>query len=144
MKKSHIMILYAHYNSLIILCDNHGWDKSHIMIPDVIQVSRLKNASSDLIVYVSWNGTINDITFESQSDLMQLPIKLLKIQTLKSTLNNLIYIKNCMTSTCQLQKWQSNKKKLNNMFTFLQIIKLGKPNKKLNTIILLKDFLKSK
>ena len=77
--------IYAHYNSLIILCRNNERDKSHILIPDVIQISRLKNASSNLIVYVSRNGTINDMTFENQSDLMQLPIKLLEIQTLKST-----------------------------------------------------------
>ena len=68
--------IYAHFNSLNILLGHQGKGKSQIMLRDVIQISRMKNSNFHLIVYVSRNGSINDATFVSQRELIQLPIKI--------------------------------------------------------------------
>lgn len=146
--------IYSYYNSLNILVGQQGKGKSHIMLRDVIQMSRMKNAGFHLIVYVSRNGTINDATFESQRELIQLPIKTVADSNAEEYLKQLdlykeLYNKYSSTPKIVIEGTESpfakqNEKKLNDMFEFLHINKLGQPNKPLNTIILCEDFLKSK
>ena len=66
--------IFAYYNSLNILVGNQGRGKTHIMLRDIIQISRLPNSNFHLIVYISKNGSINDSTFEAQQDLIKLPV----------------------------------------------------------------------
>ena len=44
--------IYSYYNSLNIFVGQQGKGKRHIMLRDVIQMSRMKNAGFHLIVYV--------------------------------------------------------------------------------------------
>lgn len=68
--------IYSWYNSLNILVGPQGKGKTHVMLRDIIQISRLpKENSFHLIVYISKNGSINDSTFEAQQELIQLPIQ---------------------------------------------------------------------
>ena len=67
--------IFVYYNSLNILVGNQGKGKTHIDIRDLIQIFRLQNTNVHLIVYISKNGTINDSTFESQQELIKLPIE---------------------------------------------------------------------
>ena len=136
--------IYSFYNSLNILVGNQGRGKSHVMLRDVIQMSRMNNANFHLVVYVSRNGSINDATFESQRELIQLPIKVVSDSNAEEYLKQLDLYKELYNKYSSTPKIAINEKKLNEMFNFLHITKLGKPNTPLNTIILLEDFLKSK
>lgn len=60
--------IYTNYNSLNILVGNQGKGKTHTMLRDIIQISRLKDTNVHLIVYISKNGSINDSTFEAQQE----------------------------------------------------------------------------
>ena len=55
--------IYANYNSLNIIVGAQGKGKSHVVLRDIIQISRLKEQNFHLIVYISKNGNINDSTF---------------------------------------------------------------------------------
>ena len=113
------------------------------MLRDVIQMSRLKNSNFHLIVYVSRNGSINDSTFESQRELIQLPIKVVSDSNAEEYLKQLDLYKQLYNKYTSTPKITIDEKKLNAMFSFLHITKLGKPNTPFNTIILCEDFLKS-
>ncbi len=67
--------IYANYNSLNIIVGAQGKGKSHIVLRDIIQISRLKESNVHQIVYISKNGVINDSTFEAQRELINLPVK---------------------------------------------------------------------
>ena len=136
--------IYSYHNSFNILVGNQGRGKSHVMLRDVIQMSRMKNSNFHLVVYVSRNGSINDATFESQRELIQLPIKVISDSNAEEYLKQLDLYKQLYNKYSSTPKITINEKKLNEMFNFLHINKLGKPNTPLNTIILLEDFLKSK
>lgn len=155
--------IYANYNSLNILVGNQGKGKTHIMLRDIIQISRLKDANLGkasghspfhLIVYISKNGSINDSTFEAQQELIQLPIQVVSDGNAEKYLKELdlwkeLYDKYCeRSSVCTANGTKCtpgiSSEKLQQMFEFLHINKLGKPNEPLNTIILCEDFVKSK
>ena len=178
--------IYVNYNSLNILVGNQGKGKTHIMLRDIIQISRLQKANLGetsghnpfhLIVYVSKNGSINDSTFEAQQELIQLPIHVVSDSNAEKYLKELdlwkeLYDRVCeslgtefVAGSCKASDKQrqqtslyessllttGNKftpgissEKLQQMFEFLHINKLGKPDEPLNTIILCEDFVKSK
>lgn len=136
--------IYANYNSLNIIVGAQGKGKSHIVLRDIIQISRLKESNVHQIVYISKNGIINDSTFEAQRELINLPVKVVSDTNAEAYLKELdlwkeLYIKYSSTSRITI-----NEDKLEKMFQFLNINKLGKPNVPLNTIILCEDFIKSK
>lgn len=136
--------IYANYNSLNIIVGAQGKGKSHIVLRDIIQISRLKESNVHQIVYISKNGVINDSTFEAQRELINLPVKVVSDTNAEAYLKELdlwkeLYIKYSSTSRITI-----NEDKLEKMFQFLNINKLGKPNVPLNTIILCEDFIKSK
>lgn len=133
--------IYSFHNSLNILVGQQGKGKSHIMLRDIIQISRLKNHNFHLIVYVSRNGSINDATFESQRELIQLPIKVISDSSAEEYLKQLDLYKELYNKYSSSPKITVPDQKLNELFSFLHINKLGAP---LNTIILCEDFLKSK
>ena len=87
--------IYSYYNSLNILVGNQGRGKSHVVIRDIIQMSRLKDANFHLIVYVSRNGSINDATFLAQRELIQLPIKVISDDNAEEYLKQLDLYKDC-------------------------------------------------
>ena len=134
----------SYYNSLNILVGNQGKGKTHVMLRDVIQISRLKDCNFHLIVYISKNGSINDSTFETQQDLIQLPIIVISDSNAEKYLKELDLYKELFDKYCNTPKITIDNDKLNKMFEFLHVNKLNKPNQPLNTIILCEDFVKSK
>ena len=136
--------IFAYYNSLNILVGNQGRGKTHIMLRDIIQISRLKDCNFHLIVYISKNGSINDSTFEAQQELIQLPIQVISDSNAEKYLKELDLYKELFDKYCNTPKITIDNDKLNKMFEFLHVNKLNKPNQPLNTIILCEDFVKSK
>lgn len=136
--------IYSYYNSLNILVGNQGKGKTHVMLRDVIQISRLKDCNFHLIVYISKNGSINDSTFEAQQELIQLPIQVISDSNAEKYLKELDLYKELFDKYCNTPKITIDNNKLNSMFEFLHVNKLNKPNQPLNTIILCEDFVKSK
>ena len=136
--------IFAYYNSLNILVGNQGRGKTHIMLRDIIQISRLKDCNFHLIVYISKNGSINDSTFEAQQELIQLPIQVISDSNAEKYLKELDLYKELFDKYCNTPKITIDNNKLNSMFEFLHVNKLNKPNQPLNTIILCEDFVKSK
>ena len=129
--------IYSYYNSLNIIVGAQGKGKSHIVLRDIIQISRLPNANFHLIVYISKNGNINDSTFEAQRELINLPIKVVSDSNAEEYLKELDLWKQLYNHANKLTE-----DKLQKMFEFLNINKLG--TQPLNTIILCEDFIKSK
>ncbi len=135
--------IYANYNSLNIIVGAQGKGKSHIVLRDIIQISRLKDAFH-LIVYISKNGVINDSTFEAQRELIKLPIKVISDSNAENYLKELdlwkeLYDKYVNNNT------RLDEEKINKMLSFLCISKTSSRSAKpLNTIILCEDFIKSK
>ena len=150
--------IYANYNSLNIIVGSQGKGKSHIVLRDIIQISRLKNSNVHLIVYISKNGTINDSTFEAQRELIDLPVQVVSDNNAENYLKELDLWKELYDKYTSVGRVTIDQEKLNKMFNFLhisqrsssqsEINKLGKPQAKpntpLNTIILCEDFIKSK
>lgn len=136
--------IYAWYNTLNILVASQGKGKSHTVIRDIIQMSRLNNGAFHMIVYVSKNGIINDSTFESQRELINLPIEVVADSNAERYLKELDLWKELYNKYSSVGKVTVEEPKLQQMFEFLHINKLGKPNVPLNTIILCEDFIKSK
>lgn len=102
--------IYANYNSLNILVGNQGKGKTHIMLRDIIQISRLQKANLGetsrhnpfhLIVYVSKNGSINDSTFEAQQELIQLPIHVVSDSNAEKYLKELDLWKELYDRVCE-------------------------------------------
>ena len=148
--------IYSNYNSLNIIVGAQGKGKSHIVLRDIIQISRLKNSNFHLIVYISKNGNINDSTFEAQRELINLPVQVVSDTNAEEYLKELDLWKQLYTRYSSESKVVIDEDKLQQMFKFLciegcetsrdikNIDKLGKPNQVLNTIILCDDFIKSK
>ena len=154
--------IYANYNSLNIVVGVQGKGKSHVVLRDIIQISRLKDHNFHLIVYISKNGNINDSTFEAQRELINLPIKVVSDSNAEDYLKELDLWKQLYTRYTHTanQVDEASAEKLQQMFQFLNIspssttITLAKPSvgpsqmanvvKPLNTIILCEDFIKSK
>ena len=114
--------IYSYYNSLNILVGQQGKGKSHIMLRDIIQISRMKNANFHLIVYVSRNGSINDATFESQRELIQLPIKVISDSNAEEYLKQLDLYKELYNKYSSTPKITINEKKMNEMFTSINLV----------------------
>lgn len=134
--------IYANYNSLNIIVGAQGKGKSHIVLRDIIQISRIPGAAH-LIVYISKNGVINDSTFEAQRELIKLPIKVISDSNAENYLKELdlwkeLYDKYVNNNT------RLDEEKINKMLSFLCISQLNSQAKPLNTIILCEDFIKSK
>ena len=135
--------IYANYNSLNIIVGAQGKGKSHIVLRDIIQISRIPGAAH-LIVYISKNGVINDSTFEAQRELIKLPIKVISDSNAENYLKELdlwkeLYDKYVNNNT------RLDEEKINKMLSFLCISKTSSRSAKpLNTIILCEDFIKSK
>ena len=134
--------IYANYNSLNIIVGAQGKGKSHIVLRDIIQISRIPGAAH-LIVYISKNGVINDSTFEAQRELIKLPIKVISDSNAENYLKELdlwkeLYDKYVNNNT------RLDEEKINKMLSFLCISKLNSIKSPLNTIILCEDFIKSK
>lgn len=136
--------IYANYNSLNIIVGAQGKGKSHIVLRDIIQISRLKESNVHQIVYISKNGVINDSTFEAQRELINLPVKVVSDTNAEAYLKELDLWKELYIKYTSVGRITINEDKLQKMFQFLNINKLGKPNVPLNTIILCEDFIKSK
>ncbi len=137
--------IYSWYNSLNILVGPQGKGKTHVMLRDIIQISRLpKENSFHLIVYISKNGSINDSTFEAQQELIQLPIHVVSDANAEKYLKELDLWKELYDRYSTTPRITIDNDKLQQMFEFLRINKLGKPNQPLNTIILCEDFVRSK
>ena len=136
--------IYANYNSLNIIVGAQGKGKSHIVLRDIIQISRLKESNVHQIVYISKNGVINDSTFEAQRELINLPVKVVSDTNAEAYLKELDLWKELYDKYSGTSRITINEDKLEKMFQFLNINKLGKPNMPLNTIILCEDFIKSK
>lgn len=136
--------IYSNYNSLNIIVGAQGKGKSHIVLRDIIQISRLKNSNFHLIVYISKNGNINDSTFEAQRELINLPVQVVSDTNAEEYLKELDLWKQLYDKYSNVSKVVIEEDKLQQMFKFLRIDKLGKPNQVLNTIILCEDFIKSK
>lgn len=149
--------IYSWYNSLNILVGPQGKGKTHVMLRDIIQISRLpKENSFHLIVYISKNGSINDSTFEAQQELIQLPIQVVSDANAEKYLKELDLWKELYDRYSTTPRITIDNDKLQQMFEFLRITpaqaelsrglydKLGKPNQPLNTIILCEDFVRSK
>ena len=133
--------IFAYYNSLNILVGNQGKGKSHIVLRDIIQISRLANANVHLIVYISKSGTINDSTFEAQQDLIQLPIQCITDSEADKYLKQLDLYKDLYSKCCK-NKEAINKELVTKMFDFLHVNKFNKSGV-LNTVIVCEDFVKS-
>lgn len=134
--------IYANYNSLNIIVGAQGKGKSHIVLRDIIQISRIPGAAH-LIVYISKNGVINDSTFEAQRELIKLPIKVISDSNAENYLKELdlwkeLYDKYVNNNT------RLDEEKINKMLSFLCISQLNSIKSPLNTIILCEDFIKSK
>ena len=134
--------IYANYNSLNIIVGAQGKGKSHIVLRDIIQISRIPGAAH-LIVYISKNGVINDSTFEAQRELIKLPIKVISDSNAENYLKELdlwkeLYDKYVNNNT------RLDEEKINKMLSFLCISQLNLIKSPLNTIILCEDFIKSK
>lgn len=135
--------IYANYNSLNIIVGAQGKGKSHIVLRDIIQISRIPGAAH-LIVYISKNGVINDSTFEAQRELIKLPVKVISDSNAENYLKELdlwkeLYDKYVNNNT------RLDEEKINKMLSFLCISKTSSRSAKpLNTIILCEDFIKSK
>lgn len=135
--------IYANYNSLNIIVGAQGKGKSHIVLRDIIQISRIPGAAH-LIVYISKNGVINDSTFEAQRELIKLPIKVISDSNAENYLKELdlwkeLYDKYVNNNT------RLDEEKINKMLSFLCISQTSSRSAKpLNTIILCEDFIKSK
>ena len=134
--------IYANYNSLNIIVGAQGKGKSHIVLRDIIQISRLKDAFH-LIVYISKNGVINDSTFDAQRELIKLPVKVISDSNAENYLKELDLWKELY------EKYMNNNislstEKVNNMLSFLGISQRDTTKKSLNTVILCEDFIKSK
>ena len=154
--------IYANYNSLNIVVGAQGKGKSHVVLRDIIQISRLKDHNFHLIVYISKNGNINDSTFEAQRELINLPIKVVSDSNAEDYLKELDLWKQLYARYTD----EVSAEKLQQMFKFLNIshcvlepceispssttTTLVEPSqmanvvKPLNTIILCEDFIKSK
>lgn len=135
--------IYTYYNSLNIIVGAQGKGKSHIVLRDIIQISRLKDTNIHQIVYISKNGVINDSTFEAQRELINLPVKVVSDANAESYLKELDLWKE-LYSKVSGTGLKLTQEKLEKMFKFLSINRLGKPGVQLNTIILCEDFIKSK
>lgn len=133
--------VFAYYNSLNILVGNQGKGKSHIVLRDIIQISRMKNSNVHLIVYVSKSGTINDSTFEAQQDLIQLPIQCVTDTDADKYLKQLDLYKDLFAKCCKNSNAIS-KERIQQMFEFLHVNKFNKSGV-LNTIIICEDFVRS-
>lgn len=134
--------IYANYNSLNIIVGAQGKGKSHIVLRDIIQISRIPGAAH-LIVYISKNGVINDSTFEAQRELIKLPVKVISDSNAENYLKELdlwkeLYDKYVNNNT------RLDEEKINKMLSFLCISQANSQVKPLNTIILCEDFIKSK
>mgnify|MGYP001087787013 FL=1 len=136
--------IYANYNSLNVLVGAQGKGKSHIVLRDIIQISRLNSSDFHLIVYISKNGNINDSTFEAQRELINLPVQVVSDANAEEYLKELDLWKDLYNKYCTVGRVNIEQDKLDKMFEFLHITKLGKPNSCLNTVILCEDFIKSK
>ena len=136
--------IYAHYNSLNIIVGAQGKGKSHIVLRDIIQISRLKSSNVHQIVYISKNGVVNDSTFEAQRELIDLPVKVVSDSNAEAYLKELDLWKELYDRYTNVGRITIDDMKLEKMFQFLNIDKLGKPNVPLNTIIMCEDFIKSK
>lgn len=136
--------IYSWYNSLNILVGPQGKGKTHVMLRDIIQISRLQDKNFHLIVYISKNGSINDSTFEAQQELIQLPIHVVSDANAEKYLKELDLWKELYDRYSTTPRITIDNDKLQQMFDFLRINKLGKPNQPLNTIILCEDFVRSK
>lgn len=145
--------IYANYNSLNIIVGAQGKGKSHIVLRDIIQISRIPGAAH-LIVYISKNGVINDSTFEAQRELIKLPIKVISDSNAENYLKELdlwkeLYDKYVNNNT-RLDDSSAGpsfacEEKINKMLSFLCISQTSSRSAKpLNTIILCEDFIKSK
>ena len=133
--------VFAYYNSLNILVGNQGKGKSHIVLRDIIQISRMKDSNFHLIVYISKSGTINDSTFEAQQDLIQLPIECVTDTDADKYLKQLDLYKDLYAKCCK-NKDVINKEVIQQMFEFLHVDKFNKSGV-LNTIIICEDFVRS-
>lgn len=133
--------VFAYYNSLNILCGNQGKGKTHILLRDIIQISRLQDCNFHLIVYISKSGTINDSTFEAQQELIQLPIQCVTDKDADKYLKQLDLYKDLFAKYCKNSS-SVNDELVSKMFDFLHVTK---PNSTgvLNTIIIAEDFVKS-
>lgn len=143
--------IFAYYNSLNILVGNQGKGKSHIVIRDLIQISRLSNTNIHLIVYISKSGTINDSTLESQRELIKLPIQAIADVDAEKYLKKLDLYKDLYSKYCNGVDISNDV--VNDMFEFLHLSnnsRLTAPYDSvagcnpLNTIIVCEDFVKSK
>lgn len=134
--------IFAYYNSLNILCGNQGKGKSHIVVRDIIQISRIKNNNVHLVVYISKSGTINDSTFEAQQELIQLPIQCISDRDADKYLKQLDLYKDLYSKCCKSNNNNVNSETLQKMFDFLHVNKFNKDGV-LNTIIIAEDFVKS-
>ena len=133
--------IFAYYNSLNILVGNQGKGKSHIVLRDIIQISRMKNSNVHLIVYISKSGTINDSTFEAQRDLIQLPIQCVSDNDAEKYLKQLDLYKDLYAKCCKNHS-AINNEGIHQMFDFLHVNKFNKSGV-LNTVIVCEDFVKS-
>ena len=146
--------VFAYYNSLNILVGNQGKGKSHIVLRDIIQISRMKDSNFHLIVYISKSGTINDSTFEAQQDLIQLPIECVTDTDADKYLKQLDLYKDLYAKCCKNDLLKQglrsdapnkdviNKEVIQQMFEFLHVDKFNKSGV-LNTIIICEDFVRS-
>ena len=133
--------IFAYYNSLNILVGNQGKGKSHIVIRDLIQISRLSNTNIHLIVYISKSGTINDSTLESQQDLIKLPIQVIADVDAEKYLKKLDLYKDLYTKYCRGVDIPDDV--MNDMFEFLHLSNNNRFTAPLSTIIVCEDFVKS-
>lgn len=134
--------IFAYYNSLNILVGNQGKGKSHIVIRDLIQISRLSNTNIHLIVYISKSGTINDSTLESQRELIKLPIQAIADVDAEKYLKKLDLYKDLYSKYCNGVDISNDV--VNDMFEFLHLSNNSRLTAPLNTIIVCEDFVKSK
>lgn len=134
--------IYANYNSLNIIVGAQGKGKSHIVLRDIIQISRIPGAAH-LIVYISKNGVINDSTFEAQRELIKLPIKVISDSNAENYLKELDLWKELYDKYVN-NNARLDEEKINKMLSFLCISQLNLIKSPLNTIILCEDFIKSK
>lgn len=132
--------IFAYYNSLNILVGQQGKGKSHIVLRDIIQISRL-NKDFHLIVYISKSGQINDITFESQQELIKLPIQCISDKDADKYLKQLDLCKDLYAKCCKNPNCVNNDIK-QQLFEFLHVNSFNESGV-LNTIIICEDFVKS-
>ena len=133
--------IFAYYNSLNILVGQQGKGKTHILLRDIIQISRLQDCNFHLIVYISKSGTINDSTFESQQELIQLPIQCVSDKDADKYLKQLDLYKDLFAKYCK-DRNSVNSELVSKMFDFLHVDEVSESGV-LNTIIIAEDFVKS-